>query len=426
MPKISVSKRTVDAVKPTARETTYWDDKLTGFGLKVTPAGGKIYVYRYRLALPGRAAGTAPKKHTIGKHGSLTPDQARDIAKGLAALVATGADPREIETDKLVAKDRAKLEAQEQARNSDKLAFNKVAAAWLDDYENVKVRRKNSVAQAKMTVNKHLLPAFGDTPLPHITRSDMQAIIDAIPAKHIGARRSAYAYASILFNWARHRELIDANPVSGMEKPKAPRARDRVLGDDELAAVWRASQTTPQPYACFYRLLMLTGQRREEVAGLRWAEIDRATATWIIPSERAKNGTAHLIPLSAPVIAELDILAGDQAWPKSGFVLTTTGRKPISGFSKGKRALDFKIAEARGGEPMVSWCAHDLRRTMATGFQRLGVRFEVTEATLNHVSGAKGGVAGIYQRHDWREEKRTALDAWARHVEAISKPGLHL
>ena len=167
-----------------------------------------------------------------------------------------------------------------------------------------------------------------------------------------------------------------------------------------------------------------------------WAELDRATATWVIPASRAKNGSAHIVPIAADVVAELDRLAlaiqikakaeapDAKRWPKAGLVLTTTGRTPISGITKAKAALDEAITKARAdqGGALSAWRIHDIRRTMATGFQRLGIRFEVTEATLNHVSGARGGVAGIYQRHDWRDEKRTALEAWARHVAVILKP----
>jgi integrase len=144
--------------------------------------------------------------------------------------------------------------------------------------------------------------------------------------------------------------------------------------------------------------------------------LDRSAALWTIPANRAKNDKVHIVPLSPPVLAELDALAGVTAWPKSGYVLTTTGRTSISGFSKAKRALDETISKGRDGEPITDWRVHDIRRTVATGLQRLGVRFEVTEAVLNHVSGAKGGVAGVYQRHDWKDEKRAALDAWARHL----------
>lgn len=228
---------------------------------------------------------------------------------------------------------------------------------------------------------------------------------------------------------------IAENPVPTMAKPKVPKARDRVLTDDELANVLQATQTIRAPLGAFYRVLIMTGQRREEVAGMQWAELDRASATWIIPVDKAKNGKAHIVPLAPAVIDELDQLAlavqvkanadelDAKRWPKAGPVLSFNGKVALNCFSQAKTLLDAEVAKLRpDSEPLRPWRVHDLRRTLATGLQRLGVRFEVTEAVLNHVSGARSGVAGIYQRHDWREEKQAALEAWARHVEAIIAP----
>ena len=167
------------------------------------------------------------------------------------------------------------------------------------------------------------------------------------------------------------------------------------------------------------RLLMVTGQRREEVAGLDWKELDRSAAEWVIPAARSKNGKAHTVPLSQLALDQLDALAGDGEWPKKGLVFTTTGKTPASGHSRAKERIDRLMIELLDGADLEPWRIHDLRRTTATGLQRLGVRFEVTEAVLNHVSGSRSGVAGVYQRHSWKDEKRDALKAWAAHVERI-------
>lgn len=285
---------------------------------------------------------------------------------------------------------------------------------------------------AKLVVNNHLKPKLTGKPIPHINRADLQAVIDAIPVKQRGMRRAVFAYASVLFGWVARRGDIPVNPLADMAKPEAPKARDRVLSDEELAVLWLGTDKLGEPFGPFFRLLILTGQRRSEVAAINWAELDQLRAIWTIPAERAKNGVAHIVPLSPKAKLELDRLAkvgmsnidGQQVehWPKTGYALTTTGRTPISGITKAKNALDALAQVIRDGAPLDAWRIHDLRRTLATGFQRLGIRFEVTEATLNHVSGAKGGIAGIYQRHDWKEEKRSALEAWARHITAISEP----
>ena len=434
----SITKRTVDAAKPGERDAFIWDDELAGFGLKVTPAGSKVYVFQYREPQAGRVRGAPTKRYTIGRHGPLTADQARKRARELAAEVAKRIDPRQRDLDSVTAKDQARQAEAERERLEGELAFERMAETWLDHYENEKGRRPASVALARLVVNRYLAPKLTGKPLPHISRADLQPILDGIPSAKRGMRRAVFAYASILFGWAHKRGDIAGNPLAAMAKPDAPNSRDRVLADNEMADLWRASDKLAGPFGPFVRLLMLTGQRRSEVAGIQWAELDRASATWIIPADRAKNGATHIVPLPAAAVAEMDRLAlaaqiaakaptpDSKRWPKAGFVLTTTGRTPISGITKAKDALDKAVAKARSeagqSETMAAWRIHDLRRTMATGFQRLGVRFEVTEATLNHISGAKGGVAGIYQRHDWADEKRSALDAWARHVAAILRP----
>ena len=193
------------------------------------------------------------------------------------------------------------------------------------------------------------------------------------------------------------------------------------------------------PFGPLYLLLFATGQRREEVAGLDWAELDRASATWTLPRERSKNGEANIVPLNRHAMAALDRIASQEeaerpAWPRRGLVFTTTGQSPVSGYSRAKSRLDALMGQlahddalAAGMDPesvaVAPWRLHDARRTLATALQRLGVRFEVTEAVLNHTAGAsRSGVAAVYQRHGWGPEKRAALDAWADHCDRIIRP----
>lgn len=410
MANASISKTVVDNAQAGEKDYFIWDEKLSGFGLKVTPSGGKVYVLQYRIARPGFASSTAPKRYTIGKHGKVTPDQARARAKILSAMIMAGTDPKEAEAAQIQLADAEMAAKADKVKLENELAFSRLADAWLDHYENEKRRRASSVSQAKLVVRNHLKPVLGSTPVPHITRADMQMIIDAIPSHQRAMRRNVFAYSSVLFGWMRRRGHIERNPIEYIDKPEAPASRDRVLNDLELSVIWKASYNLAQPFGPFVRLLILTIQRRGEVAAMNWLELDRKAATWIIPADRAKNGMAHIVHLSKAVISELDALAGGIKWPKAGFVLTTTGRSPISGISKAKRALDLKVAEEM---EMPAWRLHDLRRTGATRLQKQGVRFEVTEAVLSHVSGAKSGVAGVYQRHDWKDEKRIALNAYS-------------
>jgi integrase len=217
---------------------------------------------------------------------------------------------------------------------------------------------------------------------------------------------------------------------------KSVAKRERVLNDDEIGEVWRAAGKAASPYGIIIRLLILTGQRLGEVARMNWNEISDDLATWALPGERTKNGVPHVVPLSAPARDLLRALLpeGDkeakrtlQDWHASGALVLPGGAgTPFSGWSKAKARLDKGISDARVDaagsrtpSPLVPWTVHDVRRSVATGLQRLGVRLEVTEAVLNHISGSRGGVAGVYQRHDWAAEKRAALDAWAAHVTAV-------
>jgi len=171
---------------------------------------------------------------------------------------------------------------------------------------------------------------------------------------------------------------------------------------------------------------MITGQRRDEVASLDWRELNRSAKEWVIPADRAKNRNAHTVPLSDLAIAELDALAAGVVWPRHGLAFSTTGRTPASGHSRAKARLDremLSIAENEARElagnhqpKLDSWRVHDLRRTFATGLQRLGIRLEVTEACLNHVSGSRRGIVGVYQRHQWTDEKRDAMGRWSGHL----------
>lgn len=435
--KAALSKRVVDEAAPGPTEYVIWDDggraTVKGFGLKVTPAGSKVYIYRYRVASNGEALrNVAPRKVTLGKHGDITADQARARAKALAATVTNGIDPLQARADAVAARAEAERLAAERERLNGELAFEKIADKWLEEYELD--HRPASLVQARVSVG-YMLPKLKTKPMPAITRADLQAVLDAIPARQKATRQQVYAYMSILWRWTLERGDIDENPVPSMAKPKGSTPRDRVLADTELASVWQATEALRAPLGAFYRALILTGQRREEVAGMLWSELDRKAAIWTIPASRAKNGTAHIVPLAPTMVTELDALALAQqikakaekpdasSWPKAGPVMSITPGVSLSCFSQAKRLLDDEVVTVRkAAGALAPWRVHDLRRTLATGLQRLGVRFEVTEAVLNHVSGAKSGVAGIYQRHDWADEKRSALEAWARYVATILAP----
>ena len=397
-----VTKRAVDAVQAGPSDAYLWDDELRGFGLKVTPAGKKVYLLQYRMG--GRGAAT--RRVTLGTHGSpWTPATARQEAERLLVLVRQGRDPADEK------KERRRIEVD--------LAFEPYAAKFLANYGK-KTWRPGTYGNAESNLRRYVTPMLKRKALPLIRRSDVSAIFDAIPATSPALPRNIFALVRKLFAWAVERGDIERSPLEGFKGPPNVPSRDRVLSDDELRLVWLGALDLGHPFGTLVQLLLVTGQRREEAAGMDWRELDQKGAVWSIPAGRAKNGSAHSVPLSSSATVILATRAGgNDDWPKKGLIFTTTGKTPVSGFSHAKARLDLTIAKLNDGEALAPWRVHDLRRTLATGLQRLGVRFEVAEAVLNHVSGSKSGVAGVYQRHDWKQEKRDALDAWARHVKAV-------
>ena len=224
----------------------------------------------------------------------------------------------------------------------------------------------------------------------------------------IASRTAAYGRAC--YTWAIKHQLVTTNPFAAVPLSDfRTKDRDRVLTDDELASIWRAAEAMDaKVFGSLVHLLILTGQRREEVAGIAWPEVSPDRQTWTIAADRTKNGKRHLVPLS---VAARTLLPEelDAATRATDLVFPGQRNTPFSGWSKCKAQLDKDSG-------VTGWRIHDLRRTLATGLQRLGVRLEVTEAVLNHTSGSRAGIVGIYQRHEWADEKRAALDAWAAHV----------
>lgn len=382
-----------------------WDKRLPGFGVKVTPKGKKVFVYQYRMG--GR--GTKSKRFTIGPHGPLTVEQARRKAEGLALQVANGVDPQ-----------AAKRKVQIQARE---LAFKSYVERFRTECLVKRWVATNKYAYSLLTA--HAVPVLGSTPLPAIVRKDIRAVLAPVEGKAATAS-NLFRVLRRLFNWAVEQEDLERSPLEGMKPPILPKARERVLNDEELALVWRAAETIGYPFGPLVHLLILTGARRDEVAALEWSELDREAALWTLPASRSKNDRAAVNPLSPPAVALLDELAKrsglEDRWPREGLVFSTTGETPVSGFSRAKNRLDRAVgalAKQDGLPVPPSWCLHDLRRTLATGLQRLGVRLEVTESVLNHVSGSRSGIVGVYQRHEWKEEKRLALGAWAGHIDRV-------
>ena len=309
--------------------------------------------------------------------------------------VAKGTDPA---AERKVAAENVKVEAQRERMT---------LARLVDDWTrlHLSTRKPRYQAEAAGTI-KRVFADWLKRPAERLARKDVVQLLDRLPPS---MARAAAAYGRACFAWGAKRDSVTGNPFVALPV-QATTKRDRVLDDAEVARVWEAAAAIPAPFGPLVRLLLLTGQRREEVGGMAWGEVSADLATWTVPAERTKNGVPSVVPLPAAAQEMLRMRLADVREQRRGLVFPGEGGKvPFGGWSKSKAKLDrdSKVAD---------WRLHDLRRTAATGLQRLGVRLEVTEAVLNHVSGSRGGIVGIYQRHDWAAEKRTALDGWAAHV----------
>ncbi|MBS0503090.1 site-specific integrase [Novosphingobium sp. LASN5T] len=405
MPNQSITLRTIQSVTPDPHRDIYvWDPRLKGFGLRITPRGAQSFVFQYRVD------GGPARRKTIGPVGSpWTPATARKEAERLLVLVYQGIDPVE-----------AKREAK---RKKETLNFRTYSERFVELY--LKPNWRGTWGSANCTIHNVFIPRWGNRPVHEITRADIVKVLDEYsdrPAR----RKEIHSLLRKFFNWATDRQDIDVSPLAGMKAPKAVPSRRRVLSDDEVVALWRATENSGWPWGPFVRMLILTMQRRQEVAEMDWSEIDIDARRWTLPADRAKNDQEHVIPLTSLALAELQLLG-----PKrKGLVFTTTGTTPVSGFFKGRAALHKDmIAHLKakqiedGGDPdqvdVPNWRLHDIRRTGATHLQSLRVPVEVTESVLNHISGTRAGVAGIYNRYKYDDEKRTALDAWDAKLRSI-------
>jgi len=410
--KARITKRAVDDLRSRAKNegrTLYLrDEELTGFGALCTKAGTCSYFVEYRLG--GR--GTAQKRMTIGKHGVSTPDQARQRAKEELGKVARGDDVSQARKEK-----REKLTS---------LTFADAAKRYLD-LPGTTTEGYSRTKRARLLNSPDIKPIAGK-PIALITRADVAAVIDAATVRSPSAALVLHSHLRTVFAWALSRSLIEVDPSAGVPAPAKPKARDRVLSDEELKALWRAASEMSWPWENIFKLLAITGQRREEVAAMRWHELDLDAGEWTIAKERCKNGRAHTVDLHPAAVALLDPLGEAmaarvvraRAWANEPdeIVFTTTGRTAVSGFSNAKERLDARMQEILGGR-FRPWRTHDLRRTAASGMAALGFQPHVIERVLNHVSGAQGGLVSVYQRHEYREERKRAIMAWGAHVMAL-------
>jgi integrase len=364
-------------------EAIFFDDDLPGFGVRIRAGGSRTWVYQFKI-------GDQHRRITLGSASALTPARARESAAELHAAVRLGRDP-------------AGEKFEGRVRAAETMAA--ILPAYLGRQRGH--LRPRSYVECERHLLKNCKPLLG-LPIAKIDRRTVAARISDIAntSGAVSANR-ARAALSAFFSWTMREGLLDANPIVGTGR-QPEKTRSRVLSDDELKIILSACGA--DDFSTIVRLLMATGQRANEIGQLRWGEVfdDKI----VLPPARTKNNREHVIPL-APAVAS--IIHNRQR--RNDFVFGRRQGRPFGGWSQSKVALDQRIKAM--GHKLEPWVIHDLRRSAATHMADLGVLPHVIEAVLNHVSGAKRGVSGIYNRSDYAAQKRIALEKWSEHIETL-------
>jgi integrase len=412
------------------------DARAPGLYLVVQPkpSGAKSWALRFRRP-DGRSA-----KLTLGRvdlmdyetkdepavGGALTLRQARQLATMIDRERARGID---------VIEERKAQRARQQASAADRAAnnFGACVREFFVDYKTRRGHRPRRWHEDAATlglryplncdpatndpevVKGGLVDIWADKPVQDIDGHDVHAVIsDARKRGGDGRARKRYAALSVLFSWALRERRVAANPCVGIWRPGPPPARERVLTDLEIVSFWHGCGAIGAPFGALFQFMLLTGCRLREAADMTRAEV--TGGVWTVSGSRTKNGrtlTQVLPTLAQEIVASVPVIQNSE-----GLVFTTNGRTAVSGFSKAKVQLDAAMAH-HAGRAIAPWRLHDLRRTAVTGLAALGVQLPVIERIVNHVSGSFGGVAGVYQRHEFADEKREALARWAQHVQGL-------
>jgi integrase len=364
----------------------FWDKKLPGFGLRVSDSGHRSWLVAYRRG--GRKGRL--EWYKVGTYPPLSLAEARDKAKDALAAVQKGDNP---------------AEEKREARDADTFAV--LAARYLAEHAR---RWKKSAAEDERNIRHDLLPAWGNRRVHEITRRDVTSLLENIVSRGapIMANR-VLALVSKIFAFGFDKGITETNPAYRVKRPAPERRRDRVLSQEEITKVWPAFDAESLTPRAILKLLILTGQRSGEVAGMRWAEVNLSSGWWEIPGERTKNGLVQRVPLVGEVFRILRELEGDRQTDVPDYVFPgRTGKAPYTALQR----VQERVIKKSG----VNFRPHDLRRTFSTHLHEIGVPGEHVEKLLNHVNG---GVAGIYNRYKYDREKCAALEHWDRRLRQI-------
>jgi integrase len=378
----ALTAKTIDALKPQAKRYEVHDALCPGFSVRISPLGGRTFYVRYRY-------GIRQRRLKLGVYPRISLGEAREQAMATLRQVDDGMDPYAR---------RRQLNHRVEA----------VVAQFISQYARP---RNKSWREAERILNREFVSTHGQRDVRQVTRGDILEMIDQ--AIERGAPYQAnriHSHLRKFFNFCLSRAIIETSPMLGTKAPTREKARDRVLTQAELASLIKACRAEPYPFGPYTLMLILTGQRRGEVASMAWSSIDWENKVWEIPGDRSKNGKPHRVPLSPLALSVLKDIPRAEG---TDLVFTTTRTTPISGITKMVNRLQ-DASETR------NWRLHDLRRTAATEMAKMGIAPHVVEKVLNHISGTISGVAAVYNRYGYDAEKRDALDRWAWVIDQIS------
>lgn len=375
----------IEGQKPDpSKRLDFRDELMPGLVLRISTSGTKTFCLHKRIN--GKM-----RRLTIGRFPIMSLADARERVRQVLY---------EIETGRF--EDRTGIEVETKPTLGD------VIPDYIEKHAKVHNRdwKRKEALLAKFTT-------LHGKRIDDIKRADVVKACDVIHKFAPVSANRALAHLKHLMGWCVERGMIDASPIAGMKPLSKERSRERVLTEDELGALWTACDAEGYPFGDCIKLLILSGQRRAEVAEMRWSELDLEKRLWTLPSQRAKNGKQHTVPITD---AMMDVLRRVPRFLGSDYVFTTKGTSPISGFGRLKKRLVKALPDAT-----EHWTPHDLRRTMSTHMAMLGVPQPVTEALLNHKTGVVSGVAAIYNVYSYADEKREALELWNSHVDKVTR-----
>ncbi len=388
---------------PKGKRIERFDSGADGLALRITDRGTKTWNICYHY--PDAQGVLKHHRLTLGQWPAVGLAAARDEVRRVKSEVRSGIDPKTSRAAALAAK---KVEAQAQGRKN----FRAIA----ENYISLECPGLRRGSETEAIIRRELLPSWGERHTASFRRSDLTELTDRliIAGTPMAAYR-VYQTAMRIFNWALNRGDIEASPFAAMKPPVKKEPRDRALKDHEIKTLWAVWGGLGYPFGLLQQVLLLLGQRRSEVAKMRWPEVDFDRREWTIPASRSKSRREHIVPLPD---AAIDIFKSLPHFADGDFAFTTTaGRVPVTGFSRVKVRIDQILADQNTA--IENWRIHDLRRTCRTGMARLGVPEIVSERVLNHLPQ---GLAKVYNVHEYLDEKRDALTQWAQEVQNIIEP----